>query len=133
MARFFTVQSGKDAIRLSVGGAPWPKGLKRANLGQGLYAWELYQDADAYRQLLMTHGAKDLIVLTYEINDNDLAKLLSFDLTKLGDDDVNAWMAQFSQYGQGRPHGFEHVMRNTDRGKEHYFAANVFTTFKEVP
>ena len=59
--------------------------------------------------------------------------LSTMDLTQLSDDDVNAWMAQYSCYGQAQRHGFEHVIRSTDRGKEHYFAAAAFDKLKEVP
>jgi hypothetical protein len=133
MLRLFTVQSKTDVARLRNGGSPWPAGLQRANLGQGLYAWESHGDALGYRNLLSAHGAKDLDILEFKVADVDFATFSSCDLTLLSDDDVNDWMAQFSQYGQGLPHGFEHVIRNTDRGKEHYFSASVFARLTEVP
>jgi len=133
MALFFTVQSQADASRLAAGGAPWPAGLQRANLGLGLYAWESLQEAENYRQLLVNHGATGLVVLTYAVNDVDMAALTTLDLTLLSDEDVNAWMAMFSLYGQGQPHNFEHIVRNTGKGREHYFAAPVFGQLTEMP
>src|SRR5579862_4204369 len=130
MARFFTVQSRSDAVRLTAGGAPWPAGLQRANLGQGLYAWETLLEADVYRQVLLRHGANDLVILTYEAADIDIGGFAKLDLTQLSDDDVNVWMAQYSRYGQGLRHGFEYVVRNTDMGKEHYFAPAAFAKLR---
>jgi hypothetical protein len=133
MAQFFSVQSLGDAARLAAGGAPWPTGLQRSNLGLGLYAWETLAEAEAYRQLLTTHGAAGLLILTYVVSDADMAGLTTLDLTFLSDDDVNAWMALYSCYGQGQCHGLEHVIRQTNHGKEHYFAASVFGKLTVIP
>ena len=42
-------RSESDLARLASGGEPWPTGLQRANLGEGLYAWGTQAYAAAYR------------------------------------------------------------------------------------
>jgi hypothetical protein len=41
-------------------------------------------------------------------------------------------MATYSQYGKAEPHDSEYVIRYTDLGAEHHFAAAVFGKLKEV-
>lgn len=133
MARFFSVQSPADAARLAAGGLPWPTGLQRANLGGGFYAWDSREAAERYLDRLQQHGAAALRIVTYEITEEELRLLKKLDLTQASDDDVNAWMAQHSHYGDAEPHELEYVVRNTDIGTEHYFAATIFGKLKEVP
>jgi hypothetical protein len=133
MAKFFSVQSAEDAVRLAKGGSPWPTGLQRANLGTGFYAWESLETAEQYRNLLQQHGATDLRIVVYEVADESLGKLRKLDLTQLSDDEVNAWMEKHSHYGDAEPHDWEYVLRNTDLGTEHYFAAAIFGQLTEVP
>lgn len=131
--RFYSVQSPADASRLAAGGEPWPGGLRRANLGPGFYAWDSLEIAERYRELLARHGArKDLQIIVYESSKADLDQMKTLDLTELGDDEANAWMEKHSHYGEAIPHELEHVIRNTDKGTEHYFAAAVFGRLTEV-
>jgi hypothetical protein len=56
--------------------------------------------------------------------------LNTIDLSKMNDDAVNSWMDRHSLYGDGAPHGFDHVIRNTGNfGPEHYFSKGVFPLF----
>ncbi len=132
MATFYSVQSAEDAARLAGGGEPWPSGLRRANIGAGFYAWESRETAEQYRAVLERHGATDLRIVTYEIADDALRGLNTLDLTRLSDEDVTAWLEKHSHYGDAAPHGFEHVIRSTHVGAEHFFAAEVFPMLKEV-
>jgi hypothetical protein len=132
MATFFSVQSAKDAARLAAGGSPWPTGLRRANLGIGLYAWDSRETADRYRELLQRHGASDLRIVVYEVTEDSLGQFNKLDLTALSDDEVNAWLEKYSHYGNAESHGWEYVMRLTEIGIEHYFAPAVFTKLVEV-
>src|SRR5437764_220796 len=120
MARFYSVQSPDDAARLAAGGSPWPTGLRRANLGVGFYAWDSHDTADQYRVLLERRGAKGLSVVSYEIAVDDLNVLGTLDLTKLSDEDATAWLDRHSHYGDAAPHGFDHVVRYTNFGVEHF-------------
>lgn len=133
MARFFSVQSEEDAARLAAGGPPWPTGLQRANLGPGLYAWDSPEQAERYRDLLLRHGAKDLLIVVYAIPDDELARLRTLDLTLLSDEEVYIWIDRHSHYGDALPHDEEYVIRHTEIGKEHYFAASVFGRLEESP
>ena len=132
MVRFYTVQSVEDAARLSAGGIPWPTGLQRANLGPGLYAWGTREDAESYHQVLLEHGVGPCRILVYELQEDDLHNMKKLDLTLMSDEEVTAWLANFSHYGAARPHEWEYVVRATARGKEHFFAASAFARLKEV-
>jgi hypothetical protein len=133
MARFYSVQSAVDAARLAAGGEPWPTGLRRANLGPGLYAWAARDLVEEYLRLLSERGVAGLRIVVYEIDDVELALLDRIDLTRLSDDEATAWMDEYSHYGQARPHGKQYVIRNTDMGTEHYFAASIFGMLREAP
>lgn len=130
--RFYSVQTVEDAKRLSAGGSPWPSGLRRANLGPGFYAWDSREVAERYLQVLSRHGSESLRIVVFDVPDEVLKKMKKLDLTFLGDEEVNTWMERHSHYGDSLPHDFEYVIRNTDKGTEHYFAASVFARFKEI-
>ena len=129
--RYYSVQSLNDVARLREGGDPWPTGLRRANLGPGLYADP--SDAERYRAHLLQRGAVGLVVVTYEIPEADLLQLSKQDLTQLSDEDLTGWLERYSEYGDGEPHGYEYLVRNTGMGTEHYFASSVFSRLREVP
>ena len=115
------------------GGEPWPTGLQRSNLGIGLYAWASRVTAEQYGKLLENRGITDLVIIRYEILAGDLEALQILDLTPMADKEVNEWMMRHSHYGDAEPHEFEYLIRLTDKGTEHYFAANVFAKLREVP
>ena len=131
--RFYSVQSPSDVVRLRGGGTPWPTGLQRANLGLGLYAWAAPEDSARYAEHLQKRGAVDLVVVVYEIADDDLAHLTKQDLTQLTDEEATAWLAKYSEYGDAESHDWEYIVRNTGMGTEHFFAASVFSRLREVP
>ena len=133
MARFYSVQSPADASRLAAGGEPWPTSMQRANLGPGFYAWAAQQEAERYQAVLENvHGLSALRIVIYEVPEEKIATMKKMDLTLLTDSQANAWMERHSQYGLAEPHGYEYVLRASDKGREHYFAATVFGQFREV-
>ena len=69
-------------------------------------------------------------MLEGRIGQAEYESLNSFDLRTLDDAAVNAWMERHSLYGEGVPHGFDHVVRNTGNfGPEFYFSKDVFHLF----
>ena len=132
MPEFYSVQSPADAARLVAGGEPWPTGLRRANLGIGLYAWDSLAAAERYRSSHVEHGVEQLTITIFTIAAEDLVKMKTLDLTRLTDEEVDAWMAKYSHYGNALPHAFDYVVRSTDKGIEHYFRASVFSRLREV-
>jgi hypothetical protein len=54
--------------------------------------------------------------------------LRSLDLCELSDGAAGAWLRQHSSlFGEGLPHGFEHVIRNTGNfGPEFFFSKDAF-------
>ncbi len=118
---------------MAAGGVPWPTGLQRANLGAGFYGWRTRQEAVQYQDVLERHGASNLVIVTYEISDEKPATMKRLDLTQLTDDEVLAWLDRYSQYGACEAHEWEYVIRGTDKGTEHYFAASVFMLLQEIP
>ena len=127
LADFFSAQNAQHAARLRTGGAPWPSGLERANMGEGFYSWASSAEAENYKALLERHGANDLEVVKFTIDDSTLESLNTKDLRKLADADVDEWMEEFSHYGSANPHGFDYVVRKTNLGDEHYFSPKAFS------
>lgn len=124
MRTFYSVQSEADAARLASGGAPWPTGLQRANLGEGLYAWGTRAEAEAYAA-----GKEGARILEFNMSNAEYSGLKSLDMRLMSDDAATAWLEQYSQYGQGLPHGFEHIIRQTGAGTEYYFSPTAFGKF----
>lgn len=127
---FCCVQTAADAARLARGGRPWPTGMQRANLGEGLYAWGSRSEAQVYLDRLQQSGAHGLRIMSFRIGNRSLSALRTLDLRLWSDMKVNAWMDVYSQYGQGLPHQYEHVIRQTALLQpEHYFAKQMFRLF----
>lgn len=122
---FFSVQREADAARLASGGTPWPTGLQRANLGEGLYTWGTRAEAEAYAA-----GKANAQILEFRMSSADYSRLKSLDMRLLGDESATSWLMKHSQYGEGLPHGFEHIIRQTGAGAEYYFSPNAFRFFK---
>jgi hypothetical protein len=110
----------------------WPSGLQRANLGLGLYTWATSEDAERYAAHLLKREAVALVVVVYEIAEDELERLKKQDLTQLSDEDANAWLNKYSEYGDAEPHDWDYIIRNTGMGTEHYFASHVFNRLREV-
>lgn len=121
---FYSVQGEADAARLAAGGAPWPTGLQRANLGEGLYAWGTRAEAEAYAA-----GKQGASILEFKMPSGDYSGLKTLDMRLMSDEAATNWLGQYSQYGQGMPHGFEHIIRQTGRGTEFYFSPTAFGKF----
>jgi hypothetical protein len=126
---FYSVQGEADAVRLAAGGAPWPTGLQRANLGEGLYAWGTRAEAEAYAA-----GKQGASILEFKMPSGDYSGLKTLDMRLMSDEAATNWLGQYSQYGQGLPHGFEHIIRQTGRGADRRgHVANVWVAARWRP
>jgi RHS repeat-associated protein len=126
---FYSVQDQRNAARLASGGQPWPTGLQRSNLGEGLYAWGERSQAQAYLDFLQApqRGYTGLSIVEARIKATDYNSLRTLDLRTMSDPDIDAWMDKYSLYGQGLPHDYQHVIRQTGNfGPEYYFAKQTF-------
>jgi RHS repeat-associated protein len=128
---FYTVQNEANAARLLAGGGTWPTGVSKSVLGEGLYTWGTRAEAEAYQLTLQTrYGATGLQIMEARIPATQYQGLKLLDLRPLGDDAVNAWMNEYSLYGNGAPHGLDHVIRQTGMGAEYFFSKYVFPLLK---
>jgi hypothetical protein len=132
MRTFYTVQDEADAGRLFAGGTPWPTSPTRAHLGEGLYATDSLSQAEAYLSRLEGQGASGLQIITASISEARYTALSTLDLRALGDDAANAWLGTHSTlFGEGVPHGLDHVIRQTGNfGAEFFFSKNIFSWFE---
>ena len=128
LVTFYTVQTPADAQRLRSGGEPWPNGMSRANMGEGLYSWGTAEEAAQYAARMRAKGV-DVETVKLQMTKEAFNKLNGIDLTKMSDMDVDEWMERFSQYGEGNPHGKDYVARGTGMGTEHYFSPDAFKNF----
>jgi hypothetical protein len=108
------VQGIRDAERLANGGEPWPSSFTRAQIGQGLYAWDNIEIALAYlkkqRERVHARGEDpdDISIYILKINQADLDNFSIHDMTQLSDEEVNIWMEthSMSPRKEARPHEF---------------------------
>jgi hypothetical protein len=121
----YSVQSEADAARLASGGAPWPTGLQRANLGEGLYAWGNQADAAAYAA-----NKPGTVIMQFNMSASDYSSLNKLDMRTMSDEAATEWLNTYSQYGAGQAHGFDQIIRTTGAGTEYYFSPNAFQLFK---
>lgn len=127
---FYTVQNSTDAKRLLSDGTPWPTEPNRANLGEGVYAWSSKEDALNYFNI-KSKRTSDLQILEFEVSQADLSKMKQLDLTKMTDDEVNAFLDSYARLNGGTPnHGYEYIQRMTGLGVENYFNKSVFEKLK---
>jgi len=122
---FYSVQSEADAARLASGGTPWPTGLQRANLGEGLYAWGNQADAAAYAA-----NKPGSVIMQFNMSASDYSSLNTLDMGTMSEDAATEWMSTYSEWGAAQPHGFDHIIRPTSMGTEYYFSPNAFQLFK---
>ncbi|MBI1925433.1 hypothetical protein HYR99_14425 [Candidatus Poribacteria bacterium] len=128
--RLYSAQSQEDAERLLAGGEPWPTGLRRANIGQGLYVWESYAQVTSYLRQLDPSGRLGLRVMIHRVLKSHLRRFRTLDLRNWSDEAVDGWMNLYSHYGQALPHNYQHVIRVTGNfGVEHLFTPEAFQYF----
>lgn len=129
---FYTVQGEANAGRLLSGGTPWPTAPLEAHLGEGLYSWGCRSDAEAYMSMREGNGATGLRIMEATIPEAQYNALRAMDLRGLGADAVDAWAGRHSLlYGEGVPHGLDHVIRTTQNfGPEFFFSKDVFPLFQ---
>jgi RHS repeat-associated protein len=128
---FFTVQNEAEAARLISGGNPWPTGVSKSLLGEGLYTWETRSQAEAYLALLEKRGVSGLRILEPTIGEVEYQGLQTLDLRTFNDAVLESWMETHSLYGQGLSHPYQHVIRQTGNfGPEFYFSKDIFHLFR---
>jgi hypothetical protein len=110
---------------LASGGTPWPTGLQRANLGEGLYAWGNQADAAAYAA-----NKPGSVIMQFNMSASDYSSLNTLDMGTMSEDAATEWMSTYSEWGAAQPHGFDHIIRPTSMGTEYYFSPNAFQLFK---
>jgi hypothetical protein len=125
---FYTVQNEANVARLLSGGTPWPASASRAHLGEGLYTWGSRSQAEAYMSLLEGRGVEGLRIIEASISEAQYHALRALDLRGLGDDAASAWLGRHSLlFGEGAPHGLDHVIRDTGNfGSEFFFSKDAF-------
>ncbi|MBQ8188505.1 MAG: RHS repeat-associated core domain-containing protein [Lachnospiraceae bacterium] len=127
---FYTVQNSADAKRLLKDGLPWPTDSYRANLGDGVYAWSNKEDALNYFNI-KSKRTSDLQILEFEVLQTDLNMMKKLDLTKMSDDEVNAFLECYARLNGGTPnHGYDYIQRMTGLGVENYFHKSVYKKLK---
>lgn len=105
---------------------PWPTEPKRANLGDGVYAWGTQEDALRYYNI-KSKQTNDIQILEFEVSQKDLNNMAQLDLTKMSDDEVNAFLDRYARLNDGIPdHGYDYIQRMTGIGVENYFSKFVF-------
>jgi hypothetical protein len=128
--RFYSVQNPQDVERLLAGGEPWPSGLRRANIGQGLYAWATRVQANRYLQRLDPDSELRLRIMTHRVLKSEIQRFFTLDMRNWDDDAIDAWMNLHSHYGRGVPHNYQYVIRVTGNfGAEHLFTPAVFRKY----
>jgi hypothetical protein len=78
--------------------------------------------------LLEGRGASGLRIMEASIPEAQYNALRAMDLRGLGDDAANAWLGRHSSlFGEGAPHGLDHVIRDTGNfGSEFFFSKDAF-------
>jgi len=128
---FYTVQNAEDGARLLNDGTPWPTEPHKANLGEGVYSWDNLEDAENYLKLKKRRTDVELNIYEFKVANKDLAKMKSLDMTKLPDDEVDAFLDIHAKLNGGTPnHGLEYIRRATNIGVENYFHSSVFKYLK---
>lgn len=71
------------------------------------------------------------MILEARISQAILDKVKTLDLTKLSDEEATQWLSRYSQLYGGTPdHGFQHIIRGTQVGIEHFFSKDIFRFFE---
>ena len=115
-----------DGVRLLDDGTPWPIAPHKANLGEGVFAWDNLDDAQNYLKLKQSRTDVELKIYEFKVSSSNLAKMKSLDMTKMSDDAVDLFMNKYAKLNGGIPnHGLEYI-RGTNIGEENYLASSVF-------
>ncbi len=95
-----------------------------------MYAWSTKAEAEAYLKVKQASVSTKLDVYSFSIKRSDLVGFNKFTVP-LDDALANHFLSKYSSlYGQGLPHGFDYIIRNTGMGLEHYFAESVMHYIK---
>jgi hypothetical protein len=122
-----------DGARLFNDGTPWPIEPHKANLGEGVYSWDNFVDAQNYLKLKQRRTDVDLNIYEFRVFNDDLANMKSLDMTKLSDDEIVAFLNNYAKLNGGTPnHGLEYIRRGTNIGVENYFDSSVFKYLKFI-
>lgn len=94
-------------------------------MGQGVYSWGTKAEAEAY--LAVSPGKE---IMEFSISKRAFNKLNKFEVP-INDDLANAWLGKHSSlFGEGVPHNYDYIIRQTGMGPEHYFNSNIFSKLK---
>jgi len=129
--KYYTVVNDKDLNRLQQGGTPWKTDPAKAHLGEGLYSFDNLADAEKYRSLLESHGAKDLKILEIQFEESTINNLNKIDLGCLDDATRTNWLDEHSTLFSDNPStvtppGFDYIIRPGGNFVEHYFPPEIF-------
>ena len=133
--RFYGVFSDDAAARLAAGGKPWPTGMSRANLGEGLYVWGSRTDAASYLQIKQANPAFDAAargtrIRSFRVGNRDLNRFSRLDLRNVDEATFQRFIDNHTAYTDNfSPHGFEYVIYPRGAGAEHFFDRSVFQYF----
>lgn len=95
-------------------------------MGTGVYSWADLETAQSYRDLLQNRpNATELRILEFSLLESNLDAMNCLDLRNLDDDTVNAFLDEYTQYGAGKQHGYDYIIRSANFGDEHYFNTSV--------
>jgi len=121
------VQNSEDGARFLNDGTPWPTEPHKANLDEGVYSWDNFEDAQNYLKLKQRRTNVDLNIYEFKVSNENLAKMKNLDMTKLSDDAIDAFFNNHAKLNGGNPnHGLEYIRRGTNIGVENYFHSSVF-------
>ena len=124
---FYTVQNAEDTERLLADGTPWPTEGTRANLGDGVYAWDNIEDASRYLERKQRNTSEPLSILEFFIYDSDLDNMNTLDTRSMNDDELNEFFGIFARLYGGNPnHGYDYIINDTNLCLENYFNKTIF-------
>ncbi|WP_158261262.1 MULTISPECIES: RHS repeat-associated core domain-containing protein [Pirellulaceae] len=133
--RFYSVLSDKAAARLAAGGEPWPTGMNRANLGEGLYVWGRKSDAVGYFTKRSLKGDFDpsygTAIRSFRISNSRLRSFSRIDLRQVSGEAFDQFTDTYTAYADDMiPHGFDYVIYPRALGTEHFFDKRVYRWFR---
>lgn len=119
------MQGPNSAARLRAGGEPWPTTDSRAALGPGVYSFDSPASAEAYANVLASHGRANLEIMPFNVSESGLASMRSINIDNLPNPED--FLSKYSQLWGGIPnHGYDWIMRGTQFGTENFFSKSVF-------
>lgn len=124
----YTVYNDADTERLLEDGLPWPTEPRRANLGDGVYAWGSLSEAERYMEIKQRRTSEHLQILKCSISKKELAQMNTLDLRMFSDEEASLFLDTYARLNGGVPnHGYDYIIRKTTLGVEHYLHKDIFS------